>query len=209
MNLSSEPGPGPRPSTSRLRQRPVTTVIASAFTIAVVALGYALLGLLPALLFAFGFVAGLALWIALPGQLPFAAIRWPYFITLGLFALHKIEERQLDFFPALSKLTGSPMPDTSSPLVYALYAMAGAWLLIPVLLRRRILFGAFLAWTFFAAMGLVELAHFVFPFLTPKPVTYFPGLATATMLVPAGWWGLWRTTAAARSAQIRPNHQTI
>lgn len=175
---------------------PLVAAAAGLFTVAVVALGYLLLGLWPALLFCFGYVGGLALWLAAPARPTFADIRIPYFTALGLFAVHKAEERYLDFFPALSRLTGVPMPDTGSILVFALYAFAGAWLLIPWLVGRGSAFGVFLAWTFFASMGLTELAHFAFPFLAGGPLGYFPGLASAALLAPAGWWGLW---ALARS----------
>ncbi len=98
----------------------------------------------------------------------------------------------MDFFPALSKITGVPMPDTSSPMVFALYALSGAWLLIPYLMKRGREFGWFLAWTFFTSMGVIELAHFAFPLFTGSPYGYFPGMATVVPLVPAAWWGLIR-----------------
>lgn len=165
---------------------------AALFTLAVVALGYGLLGVWPALLFAFGFVGGLVLWLTLPSPSRFRDIRAPFIVTLALFVAHKLEERYLDFFPALSRLTGAPMPDTGSIWVGLLYAFAAAWLLIPWLVGRGVAFGHFLAWTFFASMGVTELAHFVFPFLVEGSPRYFPGLATAALLAPAGWWGLWR-----------------
>lgn len=177
---------------------PSTLVAAAFFTLAVVLLGYRLLGIWPAVLFGLGFVGGLALWVAIPARPSFAEIRAPYLVALALFVVHKAEERYLDFFPALSGLTGVPMPDTGSVLVYALYAFAGAWLLIPWLLARGSSFGVFLAWTFFASMGLTELAHFVFPFLVEGAPRYFPGLASAALLAPAGWWGLWTLARAGR-----------
>ena len=171
---------------------PSVIAAAALFTGVVVVLGYVLLGIWPALLFAFGFVGGLVLWMAIPARPSFTTIRAPYFVALALFVVHKAEERYLDFFPALSRLTGVPMPDTGSVWVYALYACACGWLLIPWLVGRGSPFGYFLAWTFFASMGLTELAHFLFPLLTTGPLDYFPGLASAALLVPAGWWGLWR-----------------
>lgn len=51
----------------------------------------------------------------------------------------------------------------------------GAWLLVPPLVSRGYPFGTYLAWTFFAAMGITELAHFVvFPWLTHSRLPIFP-----------------------------------
>ena len=76
---------------------PSVIAAAALFTGAVVVLGYVLLGLWPALLFAFGFVGGLVLWLAIPARPSFTAIRAPYFVALALFVIHKAEERYLDF----------------------------------------------------------------------------------------------------------------
>lgn len=138
--------------------------LAAVFTAAIVILGYVLLGFVPMVLFALGFVGGLLFWIFIPAEIPFAAIRVPYFLCLALFVLHKLEERNLEFFPALSRLTEVPTPEEGSPLAVLLYAFAGAWLLIPWLVGRKHAFGYFLAWTFFASMGITELAYFVFRF---------------------------------------------
>lgn len=166
--------------------------IAAAFTCAVLALGYVLLGFLPTFLFAFGFVGGFVLWLLIPSHVRFQDIKLPYFLTLAAFVLHKIEERYWDFFPALSRITGKPMPEPNSFLALLLYAFAGAWLLIPLLVGRGHPLGYYLAWTFFTSMGVIELAHFAFPFFTPEPYGYFPGMTTVVLLAPAGWWGMVR-----------------
>ncbi len=170
----------------------LTIGAAVSLTAAVVLLGYVLLGLIPMLLFALGFVGGLVMWLVRPTAVSFADIRVPYWLTLGFFVLHKLEERYLDFFPALARLTGEPLPDTGSIWVAALYACAAAWLLVPYLVTRRRAFGHYLAWTFFASMGTVELAHFVFPLFRDQPYGYFPGMASVVLLAPAGWWGMAR-----------------
>lgn len=162
------------------------------FTGTVLALGYTLLGLLPAMLFALGFVGGLLLWLFLPGAAPLAAIKVPYFLTLAFFILHKAAERQFDFFPTLSRITGKPMPEPGGFLPILLYAFAGAWLLIPLLVSRKSPYGYYLAWTFFTSMGVIELAHFIFPLFTPEPYGYFPGMVTVVPLAPVAWLGMWR-----------------
>lgn len=106
--------------------------------------------------------------------------------------IHKLEEKYTDFFSRLSEITGVPVPETNSVQVYLLYAFAGAWLLIPYLVKRKYSFGYYLAWTFFTAMGVTELAHFILPFFTDKPYSYFPGMASVILLVPAAWWGIYR-----------------
>ena len=98
----------------------------------------------------------------------------------------------MNFFSELSKITGVPVPDTDSVGVYLLYTAAGAWLLIPLLVSRGYEFGYYLAWTFFTSMGVIELAHFVFPFFTDKSYGYFPGMASVVVLAPAAWWGMSR-----------------
>ncbi len=162
------------------------------FTLAVLVLGYVMLGFLPMFLFAFGFLGGFILWLIVPTNIPFATIKVPFFLTLASFVLHKFEERYMDFFPRLSEITGVPVPETDSFLVYLLYASAGAWLLIPYLMKRRNGFGYYLAWTFFTSMGVTELAHFFFPLFTSDPYGYFPGMASVVILAPVAWWGMYR-----------------
>jgi hypothetical protein len=174
-------------------------VVATLFSLCVVALGYVLLGPVPSLLFSFGFVGGLALWLVRPEDVSFERIRWPYYVSLGLFVLHKVEERRMGFFPALAEITGRPVPDPGSFLAVLLYGFAGAWLAVPCLLRRRNSFGGYLAWTFFTSMGVIELAHFVFPFFRPGAYGYFPGMATVIPLAPFAWWGMWRMWIACDS----------
>ncbi len=175
-----------------MKKQVSTIVFAGLFTLAVLVLGYVLLGIVPMFLFAFGFLGGFPLWLTIPTSASFASIKVPYFLTLGFFVLHKMEERYFNFFPALSKITGVPVPETNSWLGYLLYAFAGAWLLIPYLVGRGYPFGYYLAWTFFTSMGITELAHFVFPFFTKEPYGYFPGMASVVGLAPLAWWGLHR-----------------
>lgn len=172
---------------------PLASLVASAvFTILVLAVGFMILGWIPALLFFIGYAGGFGMWISIPVAPNFHQIRWPYFLTLGFFMVHKWEERHFSFFPALSEITGVPVPEAGNPLAVALYLLAGAWLLIPILVTRSSPFGLYLTWTFFVSMGVIELAHFIFPFFTGKPYGYFPGMASVIGLAPASWWGLKR-----------------
>lgn len=159
------------------------------FSCVAVGLGYVMLGTGPALLFALGYFGGLAAWVATRDRPAPHGIKWPYIVTLVLFVLHKYEERSTDFFGALSSITGVPVSE-SPVLIALLYAVACAWLLVPFLVKRGYEFGHYLAWTFFASMGLTELGHFVLPFFTDKPFGYFPGMASVVLLAPAAWWGM-------------------
>jgi len=169
-----------------------TIIAAFLFTLAVLVIGYILLGLLPMFLFAFGFLGGFVLWLILPTSAQFSTIRIPFFLTLAFFVVHKLEERYFNFFPRLSEITGVPVPETDSFLVVLLYAFAGAWLLIPYLVKKGYGFGYYLAWTFFTAMGVTELAHFIFPLIEGGSYGYFPGMVSVVFLAPAAWWGMWR-----------------
>ncbi len=175
-----------------MRKSTTTIGLAAALTLISIGLGYVLLGLIPMLLFAFGFLGGFIVWLLVRATPGFAAIRVPYFLTLGFFIVHKLEERFMLFFPRLSDITHVPVPETNSFLVYGLYACAAAWLLIPHLVERGYAFGYYLAWTFFTSMGVTELAHFAFPLLEAGPYGYFPGMASVVLLAPAAWWGMAR-----------------
>lgn len=169
-------------------------VLASLFTLAVVGVAYATFGFWTMLVIASGFLIGLILWFIFPTQPPYEVFRAPYWVCLGLFVLHRIEERFSGFFETLAGITRLDTPDILSlPVILLVVLSVGAWLLIPVLASRRIWFGHYLAWTFFASLGITELAHIVvFPFFTAEPIAYFPGMASVFVLAPAAWWGMWR-----------------
>lgn len=170
----------------------VIIILATLFTVCAIALGYIALGFWPAFIFTFGYLGGLIIWLLMPMQTSFKQIAVAYFITLSFFVVHKIEEREKDFFPALSELTGVPVPDATSAPAIALYALASFWLLIPLLVWKRFQLGYYLAWTFFASMGITELAHFVFPLFKDEPYGYFPGMWSVIVLAPAAWYGMSR-----------------
>ncbi len=170
------------------------SLLAAVVTFVTLALGYVAFGGFTMLIFTAGFAGGLALWLLLPTRGSWSTVRVPYWIALGLFVVHRIEENQAGFFARLAEVSGVPTPSLSSPaLILLVLISVGAWLAVPVLLARGYALGQYFAWTFFASMGLTELAHFlVFPFLTAKPLAYFPGMASVVLLAPVAWWGMWR-----------------
>mgnify|MGYP007032567259 FL=1 len=182
-----------------MTSNPITVTAAFLFTVAVLALGYAAFGFWTMLIFTSGFVGGFVLWLVFPATQSFTAIRIPYFLALALFALHRVEEYSMGFFERLATITGIVTPDTASWQVIMLILLSvGAWLLMPILVMRGYRFGTYLAWTFFAAMGITELAHFiVFPWFAPEPFAYFPGMASVVLLAPVAWWGMWRLSKGA------------
>lgn len=171
------------------------SIMASAlFSGIVLPISYHALGIWPAIIIASGYLVGLFLWLVTPMQASLRQIIVPYLITLGLFIVHKIEERECGFFPALSELTGTPVPDPGSVPAILLYGVAMIWLLIPLLIWKRYAFGYYLLWTFFASMGISELAHFVFPLFRDQPYGYFPGMWSVIPLAPVAWWGMYKLT---------------
>jgi hypothetical protein len=184
-----------------------TTLLALTFTIVALLLGYLAFGPWTMLVFAGGFAGGFLLWLVVPAVASFGDIKNPYWLTLAAFVLlHRVEENVTGFQVELSKLTGNPVPALTSPgLIGLLVVSVGGWLLVPILVPRRIAFGNYLAWTFFASMGITELAHFVFPLVRGGGYAYFPGMASVPILAPLAWWGMYRLSRPSlRTSRHRP-----
>lgn len=169
------------------------TLGTASFTTLLLVLGTLAFGPWTSFVFSFGFLGGFLLWLTWPSASDFRSIRVPYWLTLAAFVfLHRVEENLLRFQERLSELTGKPVPSLSSPYLILLVLLSvGGWLLIPVLMKRGLRFGQYLCWTFFASMGITELAHFVFPLFVTGPYRYFPGMASVVVLAPLAWWGMW------------------
>ncbi len=162
------------------------------FTLAILTLGYISFGFWTALIFTSGFLTGFILWILMPNEISFASIKIPFWFAFLFFLVHRIEEKVCGFFARLSEITGVATPEiTSLPIILLVLTSVGAWLAVPYLVKRKYKFGYYLAWTFFSAMGITELAHFIFPFFTSHPYGYFPGMASVFILSPVAWWGMY------------------
>lgn len=167
--------------------------IAFLFTALILILGYVSFGFWTALIFTSGFLTGFILWVLTPYRPSFQRIKVPFWLVMGLFTAHRVEEKVTGFFGRLAEITQVRTPEiTSIPLIMLVLLSVGAWLAVPVLMRHRNPFGHYLAWTFFSAMGITELAHFSFPFFTNEPYGYFPGMLSVTVLAPLAWWGMHR-----------------
>ncbi|MES2005544.1 HXXEE domain-containing protein [Sediminibacterium roseum] len=176
-----------------MKQQTVTVIGAFLFTAVILLLGYIAFGFWTALIFTSGFLGGYLLWIFVTGKPSFASLRVPFWVSFSLFIVHRVEEKIYGFFARLSDITGVQTPAISSwPVILLVLVSVGAWITIPVLVKKGYAFGYYLAWTFFAAMGITELAHFIFPFFTGQPYGYFPGMASVLLLAPVAWWGMYR-----------------
>lgn len=164
------------------------------YTFATLWLGYRAFGLLTSLIFSSGFLGGFILWCCIRSNTPYEKIKVPYYLCLILFVIHRVEEKYAGFFSFLSKVTNVPTPEILSWEIVGLVMISvGSWLSIPYLLSRRREFGYYFLWTFFAAMGITELAHIVvFPVLIDKPYGYIPGMWSVIPLAPLAWWGMVR-----------------
>ncbi len=166
---------------------------AMGFTFLVPVIGYLCFGIWPALLFLSGYLSGFLLWCLLPTQYGFRRVRTVYILAFLLFVLHRVEEKVYGFFAALAAITGEPVPEIVSWPVIALVLLSiGGWIGGGYLFAKGSAFGAYLMWTFFASLGLTELAHFVLPLFTDKPYGYFPGMASVLLLAPVAWYGMYR-----------------
>lgn len=168
--------------------------LALAFSLFVPLLGLVYLGPFYAALFLLGYLGGFAFWMVVRSRAPWRAIHLQYWLTACAFVAHKVEENRMRLFEAVARqITGSALPEVSFGMILALLVIPlGAWLAIPLLVRRDHEIGRFLAWTFFASMALTEAAHFAMPALAQEPYGYFPGMMSALLLVPLGFWGMWR-----------------
>ena len=176
-----------------MKKQPSIIVATLFFSLAVPAIGYISFGIVPASIFLVGYLGGFILWMLVPDRASFASVKVPYVVTLLFFILHRIDEYVSEFQLTLSGITGVPVPEVASlPIIILLIGSVLSWVLAPVLMKRGYAFGYYLMWTFFAAMGVSELAHFIFPFFRGGGYGYFPGMASVLLLAPAAWFGMWR-----------------
>jgi hypothetical protein len=172
------------------------------FALSMLVFGYLTIGLLPALIFSTCYVGGFIVWLTTSDTASWEEIKVPYYWTLFLFLIHRgIEEQFFGFFDELEKITGVAMPEsiTISGALITIFSIL--WILSPMLVKKGYSIGYYGAWSFFIAMGVTELAHFIIPIFTPEPYGYFPGMASVVFLAPVAWWGMWRLYRATKIRQ--------
>jgi hypothetical protein len=177
-----------------------TIIISFLFTVAILILGYICFGFWTALIFTSGFLTGFLIWVFIPATPSFQSFKIPFWLTFIAFLGHRVEEKVCNFFDKLAEITHAPKPEiTSIPVILLVLTSVIAWLFIPFLIKRGYAYGYYLAWTFFAAMGITELAHFIFPLFTNEPYGYFPGMASVIVLAPLAWWGIYKLSRKTKS----------
>lgn len=189
-------------SNKQLRKNRITALWAFVFTLGTLCIGYMAFGFWTMMVFASGFLGGFALWLIVPTRAIWNDIKIPYWISLALFVVHRVEEKTMGFFDRLAEITKISTPEILSlPVILLVLASVGAWLMVPYLVRKGYGFGYYLAWTFFSALGITELAHFIFPLFKEEPYGYFPGMASVVLLAPVAWWGMYRLNQGANSSK--------
>lgn len=175
--------------------RSQTALAAFGFTICVPAVGYLCFGIWPSVLFLIGYLSGFVMWLYLPTCATFKAIRPIYIIAFLLFIAHRAEEKIFGFFTELAAITKQPIPEVISwPVITLVLLSVGGWIGGAYLYARGKAFGHYLLWTFFASLGITELAHFILPLYREAPYGYFPGMATVFLLAPVAWLGMYKLT---------------
>lgn len=151
------------------------------------ALGYVLMGPLPALIFSVFLIGGLIPWYFTSYGRPVNpdTIVVPYLLTVIFFIIHVAEEFFTDFWTEIGDLGGRDV-SLDQFLLVAAFIGPVLWLSGLILLYMRTEIGNYLTWAFLVAMTVSELSHFVFPFVSAGRFTYFSGLYTAALpLIPA------------------------
>lgn len=150
-------------------------------------LGYALMGLLPAIIFSVFLIGGLIPWYFTSYGRPVdpRPIIVPYLLTVIFFIIHVAEEYFTEFWIEIGELGGRDV-SLSQFLLVAAFIGPCLWLSGLILLCLRTEIGNYMTWAFLVAMTVSELSHFLFPFFSEGRFTYFSGLYTAALpLIPA------------------------
>lgn len=168
-----------------------TLILPVLLIVAIVAIGYVMLGLIPSLVFAVAFGGGLLLYIATAWRTPFDTRRVivPYLLTVMLFIVHTYEEYLTDFEVLVSTLAGRTVPEADLLFVVAWLAPF-IWVGGAVALIKQWAVGYYFLCAFFVAMTIAELAHFVFPFLIDGTFHYQSGMYTAALPLLPAYYGL-------------------
>ncbi len=103
-----------------------------------------------------------------------------FVLTVAALQIHIIEEYQMGFAPAMSRLFGIPWSEKSFLMVFALVGPT-IYTLTSLGLYYRIPIAGFVAWFIFIGPGVAEFTHFIFPLITPDLFPYNPNLITGSI----------------------------
>jgi len=197
------------PHTDPVPKRPVDVAVALGFTLLIILVGYLAAGPVIGLTFTGGFIFGFFVWLARPQHATFRAIKAPYLLVILGYAVHRTEEEIGDFLPQLEELQGSEMVEVTSFWSLTLVALSVIWFLAPLLMRRGHSFGHFAAWSVFIGFGVLEFAHYLFPFFDGDGgYSYYGGMWTVPLVAPIGWWGMWRLWVVPRNREAASGSTT-
>lgn len=158
----------------------------------IVAIGYVMLGPVPAVVFAVAFGGGLVLYVRTAWRTQFDTrkVIVPYLLTVMLFLVHTYEEYLTDFELLASRLSGQTVAEADFLFVVGWLAPF-VWIGGAIMLIKQWAFGYYFLCAFFVAMTVAELAHFVFPFVIDGTFHYQSGLYTAALPLITAYCGLY------------------
>ncbi|MCB1517417.1 MAG: HXXEE domain-containing protein [Hyphomicrobiaceae bacterium] len=146
-------------------------------------------GLIPGMVFVFAFVGGLIFYILTLWRTRIDATRIlvPYLLTVILFIVHVYEEYLTHFEVTVTKMSGFEVSQFVL-LTIAAFMAPIMWTAGAIFMLKRWRFGDFFLCTFFFAMLLAELTHYIFPFVIDGTFHYESGMYTAFLpLIPAAY----------------------
>lgn len=157
--------------------------------IAVPGAAFALMGVMPLMVFVVAFGGGFVLYMANLWRTPIdtTKILVPYLLTSAFFVVHVFEEYLTDFQDVVSQLSGQPVSQENFLMVAGVFMPVFLFVGAALILKRwRV--GDYMLVMFFFAMVVAELAHFVFPFVIDGTFHYVSGMYTAAIpLIPAAY----------------------
>lgn len=200
----------------------VSVAVVLIITIVAPIVGYFSIGLPPVIIVGGSAFIALICWYKTYLKNPFSpSVILPLFVlTVAALQIHIIEEYQMGFAPAMSRLFGIPWSEKSFLMIFALVGPT-IYTLTSLGLYYRIPIAGFVAWFIFIGPGVAEFSHFIFPLLKPDllandphPIThsiagsvienmpnyyykttgkyYFPGMWTAVLPMIPGCFALIR-----------------
>ncbi|QNF34218.1 hypothetical protein HUW51_16370 [Adhaeribacter swui] len=132
-------------------------------------IGYLKIGLPPVIIVGGSAVVGFVCWYFTYFKNPTdPKIILPLFVlTVAALQIHIVEEYQMGFGPAMSRLFNIPWSEKSFLLIFALIGPT-IYTLTTLGLYYKIPLAGFVAWFIFIGPGVAEFTHFIFPLLEPQ-----------------------------------------
>src|SRR6478752_7246022 len=151
----------------------ISLVIAALFCIIAPTMGYIKIGLPPVIIIGSSAIVGFFFWYFTYLKNPTdPKIILPLFVlTVAALQIHIVEEYQMGFGPAMSRLFNIPWTEKGFLMVFALVGPT-IYTLTTLGLYYRFPLAGFMAWFIFIGPGTAEFTHFIFPLLRPAIQPY-------------------------------------